>query len=606
MTECRSAARREESPMIRSYSIPCGLALLLAGVASAQVTERVHVSLTGGNGIGSVISTSISANGRFVAFDSDAPNLVSGDTNGFRDCFVRDRVLGTNELISVSSSGTQANGVCAGPSISRDGRYVVFQSAASNLVAGDTNAAQDIFVRDRLNGTTERVSLSTAGLQGNGLCQLSSISDDGLTVAFGSYATNLVTGDTNGVADVFVRDRVQNVTERVSVDPSGSQGTGLSSTPTISGDGRFVAFRSMSAFISPDTNGTWDIFVRDRTLATTVRVSELPFGLSTDGASTDAAISGDGQFVVFTSQATNLVSGDTNGVADIFLYDRTPGASIERVSLSSSGAQANLFGYSCSVSADGRYVAFVGEATNLVSGDTNGVADIFIRDRQLGTTERLSVDTGGAQSNNASYTSCINADGRCVGFVSYASNLVPGDTNNSVDAFVRDRHSGPSFTSTCHPGYGVTMGCPCANPPSGSGPGCDNQSNTGGAILSASGTAELSHDTLVFTASGETATATTFVCMGTVPVEVGFMWGQGVRCIGGYLRRLYVKTAVGGVVTAPDFGAGDPPVSVIAATLGVTIHPGDSIWYQVCYRDPIIVCGSSINATQMGEVAWRP
>jgi Tol biopolymer transport system component len=419
--------------------------------ALAGVTERVSVSTGGEQGNGQSIHPAVSADGRYVAFGSYASNLVPGGTNGYADVFARDRLAGTTELVSVSSSGGQGDYGSGGmaPSISADGRYVAFVSEASNLVPGDTNAHQDIFVRDRLAGATMRVSVSSSGEQGDNDSRFASISGDGRYVAFHSYASNLVPGDTNGTWDVFVRDRVLGVTERVSVSTGGEQTNGQSYYPSISGDGRYVAFQSDASNLVPgDTNGCFDVFVRDRLSGTTERVSVSSAEEQGNWHSQLPCISADGRYVAFHSSATNLVPGDTNvspygdPLPDVFVRDRAAGLT-ELVSVSTGGQQGNGgSGYpGLSVSADGRYVAFDSEATNLVPGDTNGTWDIFVRDRLLGTTERVSVSTGGEQGNDYSggYAVSISADGRYVAFASYASNLVPGDTNGTWDVFVRDR-----------------------------------------------------------------------------------------------------------------------------------------------------------------------
>jgi len=320
------------------------------------------------------------------------------------------------------------------------------------------------------------------------------------------------------------------------------------------------------------------------------------------------SISADGRYVVFPSLANNLVSGDTNGVNDIFVRDRQNGTT-ERVSIDSAGLQGNSNSDTPSISADGRYVAFESFATNLVTGDTNDVWDVFVHDRLTGTTERVSVSTVGAQGNGGSLTPSMSTDGRCVCILSAASNLVPGDTNNFPDIFVRDRAYAP-LTSLCDPGVAGVIACPCSNQPAGSGQGCDNSAATGGAILSASGIAYLSIDSLVFTTSGEKPTATSIVLQGTNSPPTGVVYGQGVRCVGGTLKRLFTKTAVGGSITAPDFGVGDPTVSARSAAKGDVIQPGQSRWYLVYYRDPIVLGGcpasATFNATQTGQVTWWP
>jgi Tol biopolymer transport system component len=420
-----------------------GLQLLSASATSPSATERVSVDSVGAEGNGSSGGPSISADGRYVAFVSSATNLVPGDTNGVFDVFVHDRVTGTSERVSVDSVGVQANNQSSMPSISGDGRYVAFNSSATNLVPGDTNGVDDVFVHDRVTGATERVSVDTAGLQANAqdyaYNYAPSISADGRYVAFESYASNLVPGDTNGIWDIFVHDRVTAATERVSVDSPGAQGNGNSYGPSISADGRYVVFESSASNLVPgDTNGAADVFVRDRATGATGRVSVDSAGAQGNYWSSLPSISADGRYVTFDSSATNLVPGDTNSTLDVFVHDRVTGAT-ERESVDSAMAQGNGYSDDPAISADGRYVAFHSWATNLVPGDTNATWDIFVHDRVAGTTQRVSADSADGQGNRDSYNPSISDDGRSVAFESNASNLVPGDTNGFVDAFVRDR-----------------------------------------------------------------------------------------------------------------------------------------------------------------------
>jgi len=287
-------------------------------------TERVSVATEGTQGDQASYGPSISADGRFVAFESYAANLVNGDTNGKFDEFVHDRQTGTTERVSVASDGTEGNnGSLRRPSISANGRFVAFESTASNLVIGDINGADDIFVHDRQTGTTEWVSIASNGTQGNENSFYPSISADGRFVAFQSNATNLVSGDTNVRQDVFVHDRQTGTTERVSITSNGIQGNNDSLVPSISADGRFVAFWSYASnLVSGDTNVYDDVFVRDRQTGTTQRVSVASGGTQGNNDSLNSSISADGQFVVFDSYASNLVSGDTNGTIDVFVHDQ--------------------------------------------------------------------------------------------------------------------------------------------------------------------------------------------------------------------------------------------------------------------------------------------
>ncbi len=352
----------------------------------------------------------------------------------------------TTELVSVASDGTQADCPDLIPphcsrnsAISADGRFVVFESPATNLVAGDTNGLHDIFVHDRDTGTTERVSVASDGTQGNSFSQLPAISPDGRFVAFDSNANNLVLGDSNARRDVFVHDRDTGVTELVSVASDGAQGNQSSSQPAISADERFVVFGSgASTLVAGDTNGNNDIFVHDRDSGTTELVSVASDGTQGNENSTGRAITAGCRFLAFESRATNLVSGDTNGLPDVFVHDRDSGIT-ERVSVASDGTEGNNDSDTPAIGPAGRFVAFFSEANNLVAGDTNGQQDIFVHDRDTGITERVSVASDGTEANSGSVEPAISANGRLVAFESFATNLVSGDTNAAWDIFVHDR-----------------------------------------------------------------------------------------------------------------------------------------------------------------------
>lgn len=413
-----------------------------AASAAGATTSRVSVRSNGSQANGQSGEGHVSASGRYVAFFSESSNMVPGDTNGVSDVFVRDRIAGTTRRISVGPGGAQGNERSFSEAMSADGRYVAFTSSASNLVAGDTNGVTDLFVRDMQAGVTQRVSLNSAGEQGNAntVNFATAISADGRYIAFTSTATNLVPDDTSGpfAPDAFLRDRVAGTTQRISVGAGGQQLEGDSFASAVSADGRYVVFSSFAANAVPgDTNFSADAFVRDRQAQTTRRVSVGPGGQQGDLGSFGEGISDDGRFVLLTSSATNLVNGDTNDVTDVFVRDRQAGLT-RRVSLNTSGGQANGSSFSASISADGRYIAIDSLATNLVPGDTNNRIDVFVRDRLAGVTQRVSVSSRGAQVGRDSFAARISADGRHVVFASTASSLVPGDTNGVQDMFARD------------------------------------------------------------------------------------------------------------------------------------------------------------------------
>jgi Tol biopolymer transport system component len=393
----------------------------------------------------------------------------------------------TTTRVSVSTAGQQGDNGSYESVISADGRWVAFTSGASNLApAGDANDLDDVFLHDRVNGTTLRVSLGPANAPSQGgASRFPAISADGRFVAFRSEAKNLVPVDTNGAADIFVRDRLAANTTLVSVSTIGTQGGYSSNQPAISGDGRYVAFTSFSAFVTDDTNSLDDVFLHDRKTLTTQRISVATGGAQADGASGTPAISADGRFVVFESSASNLVPGDTNKTADVFIRDLGAGTTT-RVSVGTAGGQANDFSLLPSVSGDGRFIAFYSAATNLQAGTGKGV---YVHDRVTGITSALytalpgagypiviaarisdngqqvcvvgesrpmgrleallidrqtlaktllSVATNGDAANHNTFDCSTSADGTIAAFSALASNLVSSpDTNNAHDVFVR-------------------------------------------------------------------------------------------------------------------------------------------------------------------------
>lgn len=406
---------------------------------TASYPKRLNVDSLGYESAGPANRPDVTNSGDRVAFHSPAGDLVIPDMNSAGDIYVMPTATGAIERASVSTGGTVGNASSIVASISPDGRYVAFFSQATNLVGGDTNGVGDVFVRDRVASMTYRVSVSTSGTEANGASRYPQISPDGRYVAFQSEASNLVAGDTNGKWDIFVRDRNAGTTERVSVATGGGEATKASARATISDDGNLVAFHSWADnLIAGDTNSAADVFVRDRSAGTTERLSVATAGPQSDGESLFPKISGNGAAVAFHSLGTNLVAGDTNGARDVFV--RTiGGATTFRVSVDGSGGQGNGVSGYADISSDARYVVFHSAATNLVAGDLNGAQDIFVRDRVASTTRRVSLSNAGAQPNGISGMPSISADGTFVAFQSQASNLVLGDANAAQDVFVTPR-----------------------------------------------------------------------------------------------------------------------------------------------------------------------
>jgi PKD repeat protein len=409
---------------------------------TVQVTEdgiiRVSIASDGTQGNGNSYPPSISADARFVAFASEASNLVDDDTNGHSDIFIHDRKTGETTRLPVAGDGTQSNGGSYRPLLSADGRFVAFSSDASNLVDNDTNNYKDVFLHDRQTGETIRVSVASDGTEGDRESEGPSVSGDGRFVAFSSYAGNLVDNGTKGRREIYLHDRQTRETTRVSVASDGTPANSYSGWPAISGDGRLVAFESAASnLVLGDTNDRHDVFVHDRQTGETTRVSVASDGTQGNGWSEWASISADGRFVAFSSASDNLVDDDTNNHYDLFVHDRQTGETI-RASVASDGTEGNGWTQNpASFSADGRFVAFDSWASTLVPGDTNGVDDIFIHDLQRRETIRVSVADDGTQSNGGSWWPFLSGDGRFVAFLSRASNLVPGDSNGADDVFVR-------------------------------------------------------------------------------------------------------------------------------------------------------------------------
>lgn len=530
-----------------------------------RAVERISIGSAGAVGDGDSSAPVLSTDGRFVAFLSEASNLVAGDTNGIGDIFVRDRVAGTTTRVSVTDTGEQANRMANGPTISADGRYVVFSSSATNLAPehprvvtsvfihdrerattrlvsvgatdstshvaavdgsgryvafvsgsallapGDNNGTSDLFVRDLVLGVTrplsvhpdgrfpasssggpialsangayvafgsraselvgdalarsllyvapttrtsdvERVSVGPGGVEGssdtvavnagNESTRRLALSHDGRYCAFASRADNLVPGDTNGLADAFRRDRQAGTVTTASVGLTGGELALGVSEVSLSPDGRWLAFvSSASTLVSGDSNAVDDVFMRDLEAGATLWVSRAMGPADGLGSSRGVHVGGAGRCVVFTSTVPNLVAGDVNGVADVYLYDLER-EQIERISVGLGGVNANGASDSPFVTPDCRQVAFVSVATNLVPNDNNAWGDVFVRDRTLSTTSRVSVTSTGAEGNGASYSPALSDDGRVVAFESDATNFQAGDGAGLRDVFVHDRNSG--------------------------------------------------------------------------------------------------------------------------------------------------------------------
>jgi Tol biopolymer transport system component len=456
-------------------------------VAIAQTcpSHLVSANPTGQSGNGESGHPSISANGQWTTFQSSATDLDPGVTsfNGVEDVFLYDRVAGTVVLVSrsLTNPNAEANGRSIRPSISADGTVIVFHSPAGDLVANDTNLVDDVFVYDRTTGGITCASVDLLGVPAGG--SWPAISADGTAVAFSSSSTSLAGGGTNGQVHVFVRDRLAGTTELVSADSVGTQGNGISTYPAITAAGRYVTFYSEADnLIAGGTTRVGNIFRRDRNTGTTILVSRSTGGVEGNARCDNSAISGDGRIVVFESFASNLVSVDTNGAADVFVHDCVTGSTILvsesnlRPGDSGDGLSDNPW-----ISESGRYVVFHSLATDLVPADLNGFADIFIRDLVRGVTERASLGCGGTEPNGDSDVPRISPDGRWITFESRATNLVSHDSNGFSDVFVRDACMWP-IENYCTAGISSNL---CVPSMSASGAPCVSQSS--GFVVTCSG-----------------------------------------------------------------------------------------------------------------------
>ncbi len=431
----------------RQFTVPVFAAALLAGSPSAQncqsVTDLVSRSSSGASGNEASWSGRLSADGRYVVFTTVATNL-GGAPMGTWSVYRRDRVTGETLLVSASAAGVPGNNDSDFASVSDDGRLVAFRSAASNLVPGDTNNASDIFVKDMQTGAIERVSVSVFESQANGSSLWPDMSGDGRYVVFQSNATNLLLiPETNGHTDIYLRDRLAGTTSLISVGPSGVLGDGPSRLPSISSDGLFVAYTSSATNLVPfDTNGVDDVFLRDRAAGVTLRASlgpPLGFGLFVQGnaESYGASVSDDGRWVAFETTSDNLVSLDGNGVEDIFVRDMLNGVTV--VASNAAGpfvATSNNRSRQGEISGDGRYVVFQSSSTNLIPGQNWAGQRIYVRDLVANTTAHASVTTGGAPAQAPCRNPHIASGGGWVAFDSDWDGFASDDGNADSDVFV--------------------------------------------------------------------------------------------------------------------------------------------------------------------------
>ena len=420
---------------------------------SIDQIRRISIGYDGKeSGLGNYYKPSFSSDGKYVVLTSTVSNLVANDTNNAEDVFLFNTKTNQTQRVSIANDGIQANDNSRGSSISADGRYVVFTSKASNLVANDTNDVGDIFLFDtqaQINlqiNPMKRISISNSGTQANGSSYSCSISSNGKYVVFNSSASNLVANDTNAKGDIFLFDTQTNQIKIISMGMNSQGANGSSYSPFISGDGTYIVFESSASnLVTDDTNGKGDIFLFYNTFFSTnpiKRISVSPDEKNTNDESFLPSISSDGTNIniVFSSNASNLIyyTGDTNQKEDIFLVHMEPTMTTTQTRISSGPNIANANNASSwpFISANGQYVVFESNASNLVSSDTNALNDIFLSDTNRFQIKRVSMGIDGHEANGNSSFSSISPDGKYIGFVSNASNLVANDTNNSPDLFL--------------------------------------------------------------------------------------------------------------------------------------------------------------------------
>jgi CSLREA domain-containing protein len=416
-----------------------------AAMVSAQSTCDPNASVTlASMGMGGVpangrsLSPAISDDGRYVTFVSEATNLVAGDTNNRDDVFLYDRTTCTLSLISVAASGTiSGSGDSVTPAISPDGRYVVFTSASNNLLPGTTSGAWSIYLRDTLTNTTSLISKAPDGAAPNGQSHHPTISSSGRYIAYQSQATNIAGTGTlsSGFYNILLYDTHTNQTVRISKIPDGTLPFGDSTFPKISANERYVTYTATgSNIIAGDTNSRSDIFVYDRQTDTTTRVSVASDGTQSNGDSSNVNISSDGSYVTFNSDASTLVAG-VSGMTNVFLHDRVTGQTT-LITKSVSGSPPGAGGGAPDMSTDSRYILFLSGANNLVYGDSNNFQDAFVYDRQSDTFTRATLRADGGEANGKVLFASISDDGNIAAYTSAAKNLVTGDTNNVDDLFI--------------------------------------------------------------------------------------------------------------------------------------------------------------------------
>lgn len=443
-------------------------------------TTRVSVDSLGRQANDGSGGGGMSADGRFVVINS-AANLAGGFDDDFSNAFVHDRQTATTIQVDMNPDGPNANNDSAVAVMSKGERWVAIESRASNLVSGDTNDARDIFLVRTTTRKVVRISVNELGEQGNGDSSAPSISDVGRYIAFQSDADNLVAGDGNGASDVFVYNRESETTVRVSLSSLGVEGSGPSRAPRISDDGRYVVFESEADnLVAGDANGAADVFVHDRDPdgngvfdegnGTTVAVSLNSAGELGNGHSLSPSFSADGMLIAFASEGTNLDPDDVFSAPDAYIHDQFSGQTYLAARKSDGTAINNVTGPV--ISGDGRVIAFASGVGNIVPGDTNGVADVFVRDLAAGQVSRVSINAHGGQADRDCLQPSISSNGGLAAFESRAGTLILDQDNRGQNIFLHQRaecndarwEEGPATCSRRQPTAPRSAPWPAATP----------------------------------------------------------------------------------------------------------------------------------------------
>jgi Tol biopolymer transport system component len=423
-----------EAVMSRQVAVVVAAAWLMTAsyaASAAATTELISVNYANTIAAGGYVPT-VDATGRYVVFTSASPNIVPGDTNGKRDLFLRDRETDSSIRVSVGPTGGQLNGNSFGR-LTPSGRFLVFRSNATNVIPGGTSRSYQVYIRDLQAGANERVSVSNTGAPAQGGANAVGASDDGRFVVFTSLGTNLVPGTTTVEDRAYLRDRLTRQTTTLGPPEA------ITLYPQISPDGRFAAFATAYPIIPSKYRTGREVYLKNLATGRFQIVSRSSTGARAKGNSHPLDISRDGRFVLFASYAANLVPNDTNGTWDVFVRDRQTGLT-ERVSVSSAEVQANGLSGGAAISDDGRFVAFGSSATNLVPGiSTTGGYHGYVRDRLLGTTQRADLSSTGVPANAGAGAIDLSGNGSVLVLDSTATNLSPKDTTTEADVYARVR-----------------------------------------------------------------------------------------------------------------------------------------------------------------------